>query len=344
MDKLRFAIAGCGEIAVATAEGMAHAPHAQIVMAMDAKSELAEDMANRHQARATTSFEEVLSSQDVDAIYIATPHFLHLPMALAAAQAGKHVLLEKPMATNVADAKQIIEAFARNKVRLGIAFHAQVDGLCRRVRELVQAGVIGDVYAMLYVYLGDKPASYWHGGYTGRVQTDWRTSKEKAGGGVLIMNLIHDFNTVRYITGLEATLVFGQYGTFVTPVEVEDLAFATVRYANQAIGSIAAGSAIRGGSPGLDGDRIYGTQGQIVLGHEPRLYTAKGGPGLAAGEWIPLLGEEGTQRRNIVEGFAEAVLEDREPPVTGTDGLRALEIVEAVYRSSESGKPVRLPL
>lgn len=344
MDKVRFAIIGCGEIAVQTAQGMAEAPHAEIVRTMDIQVALAQHLAQRHGGRATDDFDAVLADPDVDAVYIAVPHDLHAPLAIAAAQAGKHVLLEKPIATNVADARRIIAACDEAKVTLGMAFIGQVDADCQRLHQVVAGGLIGEVVGIRYAALADKPGYYWHGGYTRRVHTDWRISKARSGGGIVIMNLIHDFNTIRFISGLEAVRVFAEYGTFATPVEVEDLAFATLRYDNGAIGSVEAGSAIRGGGMEAEGDRIFGTKGQIMIGRRPRVYSLEGGEGVPANEWTTVAMEQPSARYRIAEGFSTALLEGRQPPVTGWDGLKALEIVEGIYRSGAAHQPVTLPL
>ncbi len=344
MDKIRFGVIGCGEIALQTATGMAAAPHAEMVVAMDTQLSLAEDLAERFGGEATSDYEKVLCDPRVDAVYIAVPHHLHAPLAIAAAQAGKHILLEKPIATNVADAKKIIHRCDLDGVVLSIAYIGQVDGVVQRLRELLAGGAIGEVTGIRCAAFGDKPDYYWHGGYTRRVYTDWRTSKAESGGGILIMNAIHDFNTLRFLTGLEVDRVYGQYGTYSTPVEVEDLAFAVLTYNNGAIGSVEAGSAIRGGPMGLEGDRVFGTEGQVILGRETRLYSVKGAERIPAGEWTTIAVEQPSDRYRIVEGFATALLEGRRPPVSGYDGLKALEIVEAIYRSGECGAPVDLPL
>ncbi|MGI6207105.1 MAG: Gfo/Idh/MocA family protein [Anaerolineae bacterium] len=344
MDRVRFAIVGCGEIAVQTAKGMAEAPHAEIVMTMDTQLSLAQDLAETYGGQPTDDFQAVLNNPEVDAVYIAVPHDLHAPLAIAAAQAYKHILLEKPIATNVDDAKRIIHACELDNVTLGIAYAAQVDANAIRLRQLIEDGLIGEIAGIRYAALADKPDYYWHGGYTRRVYTDWRTLKARSGGGILIMNLIHDFNTLRFVTGLEATRAYGEYGTFATPVEVEDLAFATLRYNNGAIGSIEAGSAIRGGSMGAENDRIYGTRGQVLLGRQIQVYSLDGSDEIPAKEWTPITSDQPSDRQRIVEGFATALLEGRRPPATGFDGLKALEIVEAIYRSGETGAPVQLPL
>lgn len=347
LEKIRFAIVGCGEIAVQTAKGVAEAPHADLVMTMDVQLSLAQDLAERFGSEgveATDDYEAVLSNPRVDAVYIAVPHYLHVPLALKAAQAGKHILLEKPIATKVADAKDLINHCEANAIALSIAYTAQVDAVAEKVRQVIADGLIGKVTGIRYAAFGDKPDYYWHGGYTRRVYTDWRTSKEQSGGGILIMNLIHDLNTLRYVTGLEAVRAYGEYDTYATPAEVEDLLFATLRYDNGAIGSIEAGSIIRGGAAGAEGDRIYGTEGQIVMGRETKVYSRKGSEEFPANEWTNIEIEQKSDRYRIAEGFAAALLEGRRPPVTGYDGLKALEIAEAVYRSGETGQPVSLPL
>src|SRR5262249_48358471 len=151
-------------------------------------------------------------------------------------------------------------------------------------------GIIGDVIGTRIVALIDKPASYWTSGWSGRIATDWRVSKEKAGGGVLVMNCIHDINTVRYVTGLEATRGYAETGTFTTQVEVEDYLVATIRYVNNAIGHIETGSSVKGGGPDAGpGIRIYGSEGQITVNKGIRLYTTRQVEGVQPNTWQDFL-------------------------------------------------------
>ena len=265
MDQLRIGMIGCGEIAVMTAAAIAQSAHARHAMVMDANASLAQDLGERYGVPWTDRVEELLANPEVDAVYIAVPHHLHAALTIQAAEAGKHVLVEKPIALSLADAEAMIAAARAHGVWLSVNFHAQVDPLCQVARALVAQGAIGEVIGTHIVYRGDKPASYWTSGYSGRIATDWRVMKATAGGGVLIMNIIHDLNTMRFITGREVVRIAAEYGTYSTPVEVEDFIAATYRYDNGAIGTIEAGSAIRGRDPRHDVDRIYGTAGQILI-------------------------------------------------------------------------------
>ncbi|MFH1086314.1 MAG: Gfo/Idh/MocA family oxidoreductase [Chloroflexota bacterium] len=344
-ERLGIGMIGCGEIAVATAQGIVRSEHARIVRVMDVDAGVAADLGARHGVPHTTDLEELLDDGAVQAVYIAVPHYLHAELALRALAAGKHVLVEKPIATTLADADAMLAAAARAGRGLSVAFHAQVSPSLRRVRALVTAGTIGKVMGTRIVYRGCKPPSYWQSGWTGRIRTDWRPRKAEAGGGVLIMNIVHNLNTMRYLTGLEVTRVAAEYDTFVTPVEVEDLIALTYRYHSGAIGTVEAGSALPGRDPLHEVDRIYGETGQIILAEPaPLIYPGRDGNGLKAGEWQTLAAAEEDERAMIVEGFARAVLSGEPPPVSGADGRAALEIILAAYRAGAEGRVVTLPL
>jgi predicted dehydrogenase len=337
---------GAGEIAVQTARGIASAPHARHVMIVDVDARVARDLAEAHGVSHSTEVGELLASPEVEAVYIAVPHYLHAPLTLQAIRSGKHVLVEKPIATTLEDADAMIAAARERGVTLSVAYAAQVDPQLRRVRDLIAAGAIGQVVGTRIVLRADKPESYWRSGFTGRIETDWRSSKQKSGGGVLIMNTVHDLNTLRYLTGLEVTRVHAEYATFATRVEVEDYIALTYRYDNGAIGTLEAGSAVRGRDPLREVNRIYGRDGQVLLTDPPQLFVVEAREGLKPREWqeLPPAPERLDGRTAIVEGFARAVLAGEPPPVRAEDGRAALEIILAAYRSGEEGRPVHLPL
>lgn len=337
---LRFGFVGAGEIAVASAEAVREASNASLVAVFDARADLADDLALRFGGRTSASLDDVLASPDVDAVYICVPHFLHRDTAILAAVAGKHVFVEKPMGVAPADAEAIVEACRHHGVACGVAFIVREAPAYRKARDIVTAGAIGDVTGFSITYRGDKPASYWTGGWSGRATGDWRMSWSKAGGGVLLMNTIHDLDAILWITGLDVERVQGVIATTASgPVEVEDTALAILGCAGGALGSIEALAAVpgSGGPSGRWVNRIYGTQGQILLP------TPWGEDGLAlftrsSGEWMEVAPERrGDARALAFEAFAEAVLAGVEPPVPGADGVRASRLVHAVYEAARRG-------
>ena len=253
-------------------------------------------------------------------------------------------MCEKPIACTLDQADRMIEACRKADVQLGIALVSRYSASTVKGKELVEAGAIGKVIGMQFHVMANKPDSYWRGGYTGRVTTDWRPSVEMSGGGVLVMNLVHDIDRFRFMTGLEPVRAFCEFDTFLTDVEVEDAITVTYRYDNGAIGTATATSC----APGMmgNGNRIVGTEGQILFeGRGMKVFTTKDHPGLTAGEWTDLeVPDEANSRTMFTERFAEAVFEGRQPDIPGEEARRTLEAIVAAYRSGKTHQPVTLPL
>jgi len=149
---------------------------------------------------------------------------------------------------------------------------------------------------------------------------------------------------VRYVTGLEVTRISAEYGTYATPVEVEDFLVATVRYRSGAVGHIQAGSCIRGAArvpaPAV---RIYGSEGQVVLDNPPRVFAAHDVDGMRSEGWetvgSPVTGYTHTL---MLDAFAKSILAGEAPPASGEDGRVALQVVLGAYQSGATGVPVEL--
>jgi predicted dehydrogenase len=334
---------GCGDVGERSARGLRDAEHAELAAVMDADEKVARGLAEAFDVPWTSDLAELLARSDMDAVYLAVPNNLIASIAVQAAQAGKHLLIEKPVATTLTDADRILAAAEAAGVTVGVAFEAQVTPEIQRLHAIIASGGIGTVMGTRIVAMLDKPETYWTLGYDHRVSGDWRTSKIRAGGGMLITTHIHDINTVRYLTGLEAGRIYAEYGTFATPVEVEDLLFVTIRYTSGAIGSIEGSSCIKGNGMDLDvGNYIYGTAGQVVLGDTLRIYTTLDVPGVPAGVWhqvgVPHTIPEGRMR--VMDGFAAAILEGQPVPVSGLDGRAALEVALSAYQAGAQGRPV----
>ncbi len=354
--KLGFGLIGLGEIAYkSTGELLQKTSKAKMVAGMDPVPEMASTYEARFGIPCSTSLEDVLEHPDVDALIISTPHNLHASLGIRAAEAGKHVIVEKPIATTLADADALIEACAR----AGVLCSSKEGGVryqpaTVKAKALIEHGAIGDVMATQVFGAANKPDTYWTGGYTGRVKTEWRKLKAESGGGILIMNYIYDIYRLRYITGLEVMRVFAEYDTYRTPVEVEDFIAVTLRYANGALGTFMAGSCAPGAAKSgirgtrAAGNRVFGTAGQIVFADNNLLaYSEVGSDGLVAGEWMQL---EFPQEANDLayvtyfDRFAEAVFEGRRPDVPAEEGRKDLEVFVAAYESGRLQRPISLPM
>lgn len=346
-DRVNFGLIGCGEIATYTSTAILESLHARVVYCMDPVEFLAQDLAKRHDARSTTRLEDLLADKDVQAVIVSTPHYLHSPLSVQAAQAGKHVLSEKPMACTLTQADAMIEAAARAKVKLGVLLPQRLHWPFFKAAELVRAGAIGEVVAVKLSQLGNKPLRYWTGGWTGRVQTQWRTLLEQSGGGFLTMNLIHELDAVIGVLDLKPARIYAEYGNFRTPdAQVEDFISFVLRAVDGKLVSLDGSSAAVGGES--FGTRFYGQKGQIVAsGDVVRLYLEEESAGLEAGKWHELAAPEDypkNSRAGTVDAFAQWVLGQGEFHAPGKEGRRSLEIVRGAYLSMQRGGLVKFPV
>ena len=335
-EDIGFGFVGAGEIAIASASALRGVAGARLVRTTDARLDLAASLTDAYGGQPAESLDELLADPSVDAVYICTPHALHRQQAELAARAGKHVFIEKPMGVSPDEAWAIVETCHRYGVACGVPFVARYAPAYQEAKRLMQAGAIGTVTGFRSVYRGDKPHSYWNGGYSGRVTGDWRQHWATAGGGVLLMNSIHDLDALLWMTGLEVEWVRGSYRNAGSPGEVEDVGLAILSCVGGALGSIEAHAALPGGDgPGRAWpNRIYGSAGQIAL-------PSPWGRGSLAvftrqeATWREVSPEQpGDARREAFAGFVGAVATGCEPPVPGEAGARAASIIHAIYESA----------
>ncbi|MEP7359506.1 MAG: Gfo/Idh/MocA family oxidoreductase, partial [Anaerolineales bacterium] len=293
------------------------------------------------------SLEALLADATLAAVYIAVPHSHLAALATRALQAGKHVLVEKPMATRLADADALVALADSKRLALGVFFELRHSAGNIRARALLQAGAIGSVIGVHSQTLIDKPASYWQVGYAGRNHSAWRSLKAEAGGGVVLMNTSHALDTIRWVTGLEVVRVAGEVDTLVaTGVEVEDSATASLRFNNGALGSLFVGAHLAGASKD-EHITIYGTEGQLRLpypyGPDPlNVFFRREWGGLAANEWHVLADPQAPIYARAVDDFAQAVQDGRPAPTSGRDARQVLAIVLGLYQSSAEHSVVSL--
>ncbi len=340
-DVLRLAMIGCGDISQQYLKAAGLVDCAEVVVVMDAVEAHAEKLGKEYDTNFTTDYEAALARDDVDAVMISTPHYLHKPLTIQAAKAGKHVLCDKPIATNVADAQEMIDECKRAGVALSVNFLKRHMSSFRKAKELFDTGIIGEVIYILVDERGFKPESYWTDGWSGRVKTDWRRSRQKAGGGILIMNAIHTIDVLRYITKLEPVRISALVDTFVSDVEVEDTVSAVMKLDNGAMMTVLSASSLMGAKS--SGTTIHGRLGQIQLSDPIKVFTTRTDTEFAAEEWTEVqVPKDELTYVPYLKVTCRAILDGSEVPIPGTEGLKTLAVVTGIYESSRTGKPVTL--
>jgi predicted dehydrogenase len=308
------------------------------VACYDPVAALADDLARRYGGAALPAAEALVERRDVDAIVLSVPHHLHAPLALEVIAAGKHVIVEKPLANTFAAAVEMVSSAEREGVRLSVCFPHRYQENVVAARRLVERGALGDVAGTLVTFFADKPPSYWLGGFSGRSVSSWRASREHAGGGVLIMNLSHYLDLVRHIGGVEVAACSAATGLVDPPAEVEDTISLTLRYENGAIGNLFGSAALRGNGSGLVELHLWGRDGHLTVEPEAHVYTLRALDGIRPARWQSFASPHERDIRAVyLSRFATAIDQGVEPDVTAVDGLAVQALIEAAYRSSELG-------
>jgi predicted dehydrogenase len=331
---LRVGILGAGQVGERHAIGFSQTEGAQIVGFADLVEERATALASRFGGKPYTDWRRLIDA-GVDIVVVGLPHNNHVAPTEAAAAAGAHVLMEKPIATNLADAQRIVEVCQRAGVKLTMSFVHRYRDELQRARSWIAEGLIGTPQ------VGAENFNSQRGPHLGR----WITNKEIAGGGVLMYGAIHGVDRFRWLMDSEIVEVTAHTHRWDPESEVEDSAIALFRFANGATGTLLSYAPIYRAQPAYWETQIYGTQGMLRL--RVRGWAEVSNNGVMKREDSTTakgpLGEHYNFVRQAQE-FVAAIREDREPAITAQDGLASLRVCLAVYESAETGKTIRLAL
>lgn len=291
-------------------------------------------------ARAYASLQEALRDPEVDALYDATPDGLHAGHAIEAAKAGKHSLIDKPLAISLREGEQAIEACRQHGVKLGVVFNQRHEAVHRQARSLVLAGEIGEVVlARVQVLL--RPAQGTPAPYGG----NWRTDPKMRSGGVLMSIGDHAYDTLAYLIGQDIEEVCAFTDATRADAPNERMAAMMLKLSGGAAGHAVSTSK----TPfALRPFEIHGTKGSLIL---TNTYAYLSGAGEDPRPSLELLNERGSSVQHFaptecfrleIEQFNRAIQGEGEPMTSAREGLRALAIAEAMYESVRSGRAVKV--
>ena len=335
METIGVGVIGCGGMGRSLATSAHAVEGIEVICVSDVQEALAEKLATDLDASYTSDYHKLLADDRIQAVLIASPPFMHSPMAVDAANAGKHVFSEKPMAPTLSDCDAMIAAAEKNDVKLTIGLVCRYHATHSKVREIVQSGELGAPACMMVHRIGGP----WSSGYS---HTPWRLERAKSGGTLMEINA-HEIDFMRWTCG-DVTAVYGaggQYGP--DKSDYPDVVLASLNFANGAVGLLHSShvSAVGGygGRVDCEGGSIYFPQtwgGDATIQIKP--FEGEGRQiKISEIEVPPPVQEE-------IRVFVEAIRNDTPPPITGLDGRAAVEIALAAYQSVESGQSVPLPL
>lgn len=319
MAKLRWGLIGCGDISRRrVAPALRDSSLCELVAVSRAKAELAESFAQEFGARRwCADWHDLLMDYEIDAIYSATPVHLHAEQVIAAAERGKHVLCEKPMALNVAECDRMIDACRENDVKLGVAYYRHFYPVVRRVNQLIDSGELGVpvvVQVNAFEWFDPDPSA----------ARSWLLRKDLSGGGPMFDFGCHRIEVLLDLLGnivdVKSTLANAFFNR-----EVEDTATAMFQFERGTCGTLTVTHAAREPQDTLD---LFFTNGSI---HIPVLNEGTMRVLTRDGERIETHPNHTNIHQPLIEDFAMAVLERRDPVVTGEVGRSVALIEEKIY-------------
>lgn len=337
MRTVGFGIVGCGMISRFHAAAIESVDDARLVGVFDPVPETAERAAHAYGTRRFDSLEEMLACKETEAVCVCTPNGLHAPIALKALDAGRHVVIEKPMALTLKDADEIARAALRQNLCVSVISQLRFSPAIQAVKQALEEKRLGKVVSASLAMKYWRDSAYY-------ASSNWRGTWAMDGGGALMNQGIHGVDLLQYLAGPVCRLT-AVCKTQTKKIEVEDSAAAVLEFENGAVGTLEGSTTCRPGYPRRL--EICGDLGSVVLEEEDILRWDVPGeaPTLPRHEScaaadpsaIDSSGHE-RQLRNVVHA-----IRGEEPLwIDAAEGRKPVEIILAVYESSRLGRPVEL--
>jgi predicted dehydrogenase len=335
MSQLKVGVIGCGSIAKHRhLPEYANNKEVEIVAVCDIVEDRVNEIAAQYNAKAYTNYEELLANHEIDAVSVCTPNYLHAPISIAALNAGKHVLCEKPMATSRVEAVNMIEAAKENNKKLMIAHNQRFVPSHQKARQLIENGEVGKIYSFRTAFGHGGPE-----GWSADGENSWFFKKEEAFIGAMGDLGVHKTDLLRFILGEE----FVEVGAFIETsakanADVDDTAVCVLKTENGIIGTLAASWSYV--SKEDNSTVIYGEKASLRLEDDPvnsLVIQYKSGEivkyelgGIQTNE---AGGQTNTQ---VIDQFISAIVENVEPAISGEEGLKSLEVILSALESNET--------
>lgn len=338
---MRIAVIGCGSIARHRHLPEYHAnSHAEIVAVCDVVQDRAEELGSMYDAMAYTDYEDMLEREEIDAVSVCTPNYLHAPISIAALNAGKHVLCEKPMATSSKEAEDMIEAAKNARKWLMIAHNQRFVPAHQKAQEMIANGDIGKIYSFRTAFGHGGPE-----GWSADGADSWFFKKEEAFIGAMGDLGVHKTDLMRFILGEDFTSIAAFIETSAKDHStVDDTAVCVLRTGTGIIGTLAASWSYSAAED--NSTIIYGEKATLRLEDDPVHNLIMQYPN---GDQVKYeLGgiqknEIGKQTNSgVINSFIDSLRENTEPVIPGEEGKKSLEVILAAMEANETKRIVEI--
>jgi len=334
--QIGFGVLGCGVIGEFHAQAITEAPSARLIAVADADWARAKGVAEKFGCGWHESLEGLLENPEVEVVNVCTPSGFHADQAIQAAQAGRHVLVEKPLDRSLAKVNRLINYCKRQGLKLGCIFQCRFSEGARRIKEAVEEGRFGRL-------VSGSAETIWYRSQEYYDSADWRGTLA-LDGGCFWNQGVHYIDLLCWIMGEPRKVLWAYLATLAHEMEAEDFGVAQVLFRNGAVGTIRASTATYPGLPTRL--EICGTKGCAVLANDLLTYFAVEGEEelteekeTGTGAAADARGAGYTGHVAQIQDYAEAVLYDRVPLVDGIEGRRAVKLLTEIYRVAGMRQP-----
>jgi len=339
-NKMGFGIIGCGTISDIHAQAILESAKIDLISVYSRNLKNAKRVGEEYGSSYSNDWDSFINNEALDIVSICTPNGNHLDYGKLAAEAGKHVVVEKPIDITVERGKQLIEMCEKNGVKLAVIFQSRFLDSAIQIKDAIDSGKLGRIFHGSAYIKWFRSQEYYDCG-------EWRGTLELDGGGVLINQAIHTIDLLQWMMG-DVETVYGHTGIFTHKnIEGEDNAAAVLKFKNGAFGIIEGSTSVL---PAMDRRiEIHGKKGTAILtGDNANILIGESdevqdkGETKGSGAASPLAGFSIVPHRKQFDAIVEAIQNNEKPPVAGLSSLKSLAIVEAVYKSSKTGSVVRM--
>jgi UDP-N-acetyl-2-amino-2-deoxyglucuronate dehydrogenase len=336
---LNFGLIGCGRVSPRHVQSISELAQARLIAVADIIESRAAHFAKDYHAEAYTDYRRLLERRDVDVVNICTPSGLHAQMAIEAMQAGKHVIVEKPMALSLQDADKMIAVAQTSGVKLCVVLQNRYNPPMVDLRRVVDEGRLGKLLLGNATVRWYRPQEYYEDGWHGTWSMD---------GGALMNQSIHHIDALLWLMG-DVASVFTYTATLAHRMEAEDVGVVALRFKTGALGAVE-GSTVTY-PENLEGSvALFGERGSVKVGgtalnrkvfwkiedeleHERELLTR---------EQVDPPSVYGYSHKAVIADMVEAIQQDRKPQTNGTEARKSVALVLAMYESARTGRPIEM--
>ena len=348
MREIGFGVVGLG-MGAYHVDAILQAKGTKLIALCDIDEERLRRSAEKYNVKAYKNYDDMLKDSEVEVVNVCTPSGMHADMAITAVNAGKNIIIEKPVDINVEKIDRLLEIGRKNNVKMGAIFQSRTTPLNKRIKAAIDNGRLGNIIGVHGLLPWYREQSYYQG-----THGKWKGTWDMDGGGSLMNQGVHTVDLLQWFAG-RVKSVFGAFGVYAHDISAEDKTVAVLKFENGALGTLTTTTCAYPGLPQYI--IIHGDKGSIAK-EEDQLQAWKVQGDREKEEEAEMLGLYGPQDKRgattasdpmavgssghvgLIEDMVQAIIDDREPLITIESAKHAVEIVNAIYESGRNGKEV----